>query len=154
MDPKGVLDLVGVYYLEKTNRLSLHCPFHHDTDPSAGIYLDTELFHCYACELTLDLIAFYARLKELNRFDATEELTSVLGKMKKRRRGNQIILLRVRRNGEICLRKLREILQMEEYALLGETLDRILLAYNRGQIDEEKLERAMGKWKEKLEENE
>ena len=58
--PRQVLSITGTEYLERNNRLMFCCPFHDDTDPSAGFYEDTELAHCFSCGYTLDPVAFYA----------------------------------------------------------------------------------------------
>lgn len=145
--PAGLLNSLGIGYSERTNRLAICCPFHHDTDPSSGFYLDTQLFHCFACELTLDMIGFYQRVKEIEtRREAQREFEGAFGGSTKRLRGDIVREARERRVGEERLVELRSVLNMESHAFLGESLDRILMEYSRGHLSGQKLDIQLNLW--------
>jgi DNA primase len=70
LDPAKLLDLLGIDFVDKGSRLQLRCPLHDDKTPSAAFYPESGLFRCFAEELTLDALGFYARVKELTREQA------------------------------------------------------------------------------------
>lgn len=74
MTPVELLKRLGLDSVEKSGRLEMLCPFHADTNPSSGFYLNTERFYCYACELSLDVPGFYAKFKGIPRADAMYEV--------------------------------------------------------------------------------
>ena len=149
MTPEKVLELVGIDFIERPNRLAVCCPFHHDTDPSAGFYLDTELFHCFACGITDDVVRFYGRLRDLNYREAREELEKEFGEYKPKERPSPTVLRRERRRGEEALRGIRH-LPMERHAKFGEALDTILLRFERGAIGQGELDAILEKWYNKV----
>lgn len=51
------------------------CPFHDDHHPSLSINLDTGCWHCFACGVGGDLIAFHMRLTGRGFWDTVRELT-------------------------------------------------------------------------------
>lgn len=53
---KDVLEMYGIYPTRGTNIYK--CPFHDDSSPSANIIKGCEKFHCFPCDLTLDIIDF------------------------------------------------------------------------------------------------
>jgi len=152
LSPESLLDLLGVDYAEKTNRLSMLCPWHDDTDPSSGIYLDTERFFCFSCELTLDLVGFYARFKEVPRADAERELTKEFGGLPEKRVVDRVALARRQAKGETQLLALRGAVPMIQHAFLGEQLDRALLFFERGHLSEEELDNVLLIWYNKVKE--
>lgn len=48
--------------LEKNNKII--CPFHDDNDPSLLLDDEKNVFFCFGCNVTGDIIDFYGRLKE------------------------------------------------------------------------------------------
>lgn len=144
--PIPVLENLGIDYIDRPNRLAMCCVFHHDSDPSAGFYLDTELFHCFSCEITYDVVTFYAKYKEITRDEAYQELRSVFGEIPERPRVDTMGIETTRAKAEKVLRSHKEGMERLPHAKLGETLDRIMLAYRRGQIDNLKLDKAMKVW--------
>jgi len=152
MTPVDLLNLMGLDFIERPNRLSLCCPFHHDTDPSSGFYLDTELFHCFACELTIDMTRFYAKYNEISWQAARQNLERTFGEIPRPKRIDRIKLLRHTTAAERLLVSYRERLGMQRFHHMGELLDKIKLAYQRDQIDESKLDLAMVGWYNRLEE--
>jgi len=125
------LDQCGIDYVEKTGRLSILCPFHDDTDPSSGFYLDTELFHCFACSLTLPPDRFYARLREISLKEARKTTDRIWPENLQVVEVDKTELLRLRNRGEEVLEAKRD-LGFEEHAKLAEDLDLILMSYERG----------------------
>lgn len=149
--PKMLLDQLGLDYIERPNRLSMRCPFHHDTHPSAAFYDSTQLFYCYACQIALDMVSFYARLKEVPRNEAALEVERLFGSVPERRQVDSVLLLRTRTRAEKLLGEHRE-LGILKHASLGELLDKIVYAFERGQVNEDQLDRAVRKWYSKVEE--
>lgn len=150
LTPQNLLDLLGIGYLERPNRLAIHCPFHHDRDPSSGFYLDTELFHCFACGLTLDAVGFYARHQELERDEAVTELEKSFEEIAHQTRADSLRLAWERAEGERILKELRPRLTLKKHAELGELLDKVLLAYERKQINDQQMNLAMKRVYERL----
>jgi len=152
MTPNQLLDLLGIDFIYRPNRLAFHCPFHHDINPSAGFYEDSGLAHCFSCEYTLDMPAFYAKYKEMTRGEAERELEKEFGEEKSRRVIDRIKIAQTRNKAEQELVGAR-CLGRKKHALLGEVLDRILLDYERGKLDDERLDNLMEKWYNKVREN-
>ena len=150
--PEEVLKLLGIDSSERTGRLMIHCPFHHDTDPSAGIYTDTQLFHCFACELTLDMVRFYAKAREITRHEAEDELERALGHSPRRRIGSPTDRAKASSKMERRLRQVITTLPMERHAYYGELADKIIMAHQRGQIGDETLDKAVRGWYTKVDE--
>ena len=48
--------------LEKNNKII--CPFHHDTDPSLSFNDNMNVFFCFGCHATGDIIDFVGRLED------------------------------------------------------------------------------------------
>lgn len=149
LTPGVILDLLGVDYIERPNRLAFCCPHHHDTDPSAGFYLDTELAHCFSCDYTLDVVGFYAKYKDLDRSRAERDLEKEFGTLPKRRFIDYMSLARARAKAERRLEKLRPK-GLKIHAQYGELLDKVLLAYERGQIEKLKFDKALKIWYNKV----
>lgn len=150
VDPEAILKKLGIESFERSGRLAFCCPFHDDNDPSAGFYRDTGLAHCFSCEYTLDAIQFYAKFHGQKRGDAIRDLEKQFGPLTDRKTyidRNLLALMRAR--GERKLGRLKEKLTREVHGALGETLDRILLAYEREQIVVDQLQTAMDRWNDK-----
>jgi len=152
LSPETLLALLGVDYNEKTNRLSMLCPWHDDTDPSSGFYLDTQRFFCFSCELTLDLVGFYAKFKEVPRADAERELTKEFGGIPAKRVVDRVALARRQAKAEAQLLALRGAASRKHHAFLGEQLDRALLFFERGHLSEEELDKVLRIWYNKVKE--
>lgn len=143
---RKVLDMVGIEFYERPNRFAMCCPFHDDRDPSSGFYLDTGLFHCFADDITVDVVGFYARFKEIPISEAERELSLAFGEPPQRIRVDPIELARARARGESTLKEVSSLLPMRDHAYLGEQLDRTLLFFERGYLDKEKLDKCLEIW--------
>jgi len=152
LSPETLLNLLGVEYAEKTNRLSMLCPWHDDTDPSSGFYLDTQRFFCFSCELTLDLVGFYAKYKEVPRQDAQRELEKEFGDLPEQRQVDRVYLARRQAPCERVLRGAIDTVPRAQHAYLGEQLDRALLYFERGHLDEKELDNVLSIWYNKVKE--
>ena len=152
LTPETLLDLLGVNYAEKTNRLSMLCPWHDDTDPSAGFYLDTQRFFCFSCELTLNMVGFYARFKEIPYPDSERELEKEFGIIPAGRVVDRVALARRQAKSETRLLAARGAIGREQHAYLGEQLDRALLFFERGRLNEEELDKVLEIWYNKVKE--
>jgi DNA primase len=149
LEPQQILKLLGIDYLEKSNRLAFCCPFHNDTDPSAAAYLDTQLFHCFACAYTLDGIRFYAKHQGTSHATAEAELLSRSGSVPRAtdRRGKHEAARR-RPQGEAELARRKETgFSHEEHAKAGEALDRILHALENGRITPQQADTQLEEWR-------
>lgn len=150
LSPQKLLDMVGCSYQEKSTRFQMCCPFHDDRTPSSGFYKSTDLFYCYSCDLTLDVIGFYARIKRIARQKAEEELLVKFGGIPEERKADPLVMLRYRRQAEEAL-LLRRDLSRKEFALLGEQLDKILYCYKLKVMTDEQVGKAMTKWMRRVE---
>ena len=148
--PAGILDLLGVDYIERPNRLAMCCPWHHDTDPSSGFYLDSELWFCFACELTLTMSGFYAKMRDVSEQEALEELEKVFSVVPERKKLNRPLLARVRYKGEGLLKEVRNDFDRRLHAYFGEQLDRLLLLVEKGRISEEDVDKHLEIWYNKV----
>jgi hypothetical protein len=146
----GMLDVLGVDYTQKTNRLSIVCPFHPDTDPSSGFYLDTNRFFCFACELTLDVVGFYARFKEIRRDAAEAELEKLFGSIPMLQHVDRMLVGRLRAAAEEELKR-RKDWPRQVHAAFGERLDKIIWYYEKKAISDEQIEPAFNRWYSDLE---
>lgn len=146
-----ILKKLRIEYFERSGRLAFRCPFHDDNDPSAGFYIDTGLAHCFSCEYTLDPIQFYAKFQGLRRSEAIRDLEKDYGPISERKRHiNRTLMALIRARSERKLARIRGKIPREVHATLGETLDRVLLAYEREQILEDKLQVAMDRWGDRI----
>lgn len=151
LTPKQLLDRLGLQYREMSNRLLLVCPFHPDRNPSSNFYYSSGLFFCFACELTLDVVSFYAKFKQLSRAKAEFELILTHGGVAEERRADPIDLARVRHWGESLLVGKRGRVDRKCHASLGEQLDKILYCYGRKLLTEEQFGIAVRKWQIRVE---
>lgn len=140
LSPKEVLDKLGISYRERSNRLVINCLFHHDTNPSSGFYLDTKLFHCYACELTLTTVDFYARVRGWTREQAEAEVGEVPPPAIDR-----LAVEVVRARGEGLLERMKGC-SRKDHAFKAEQLEKIIWAYQRSQITVDQFKKAFSKW--------
>ena len=65
IDSKLKISEVAIKYgikLEKNNKII--CPFHDDTDPSLSLNDDINVFFCFGCHATGDIINFIGRLED------------------------------------------------------------------------------------------
>lgn len=147
LTPKLLLEGLGIRYIDRPNRLGFCCPFHNDTDPSAGFYQDTQLAHCFSCSYTLDMVGFYARWHGFNRADAEVDLKRSFGlDIPEREIINTMPSAKARVLAEKKLFELKGKLDFRHHAALGEKLDKIILVYERGLIDHKKLDKAIKMW--------
>lgn len=151
--PEQVLDLLGIEHFPRTNRLAFRCPIHDDNDPSAGFYLDTDLAHCFSCEYTLDPVGFYAKVEGMKREDAVRELSKRFGPIGERvQRCDKMLLDTERMKAESVLKQEKDLGQ-KLHAAAGETVDRITMAYERGQLTDVKFLSALQVWYKRVREN-
>ena len=143
------LDQCGIDYVEKTGRLSILCPFHDDTDPSSGFYLDTELFHCFACGLTLPPDRFYARLREISIEEARKTTDRIWPENKRTVEADPTIVLRMRTKGERLLQTQRG-LGFREHAVIAEQLDKLIMSYERGIYSLDKTQQEIEQWERNI----
>jgi len=139
------LDQCGIEFIEKTGRLSMLCPFHDDTDPSSGFYTDTELFHCFACSLTLSPDRFYAKLREISIQEARKTTDRIWTNERKAEPLDLTELLRMRSKGEALLQAKRG-LGYKDHARVAEELDLILMSYERGISSLDKTKKGYEAW--------
>jgi len=137
LTPAKLLGMVGIEHQEKSNRLQLLCPFHDDTNPSAGFYLDTERFYCFTCDLSLDLVGFYAKLKGILPSVARNELEKTTGVRLKRKNVSPEYVRFQRVATDKILVSLKDRFTCKEFGILEEQLDQILDQIGKGELDEE-----------------
>ncbi len=55
------------------------CPFHADKDPSFTVNEDKQLFHCFGCGQSGDVVSFLMKIKGLSFLEAAQELSERTG---------------------------------------------------------------------------
>lgn len=143
--PQALLTMLGIDYIERPNRLGFCCPFHHDTDPSAGFYLNTELAHCFSCGYTYDPYRFYQEFKKVNEDVAIRDLEKEFGERKERKQVDKVRLKKFRALVESRLSDARDI-GMRRHALMGEEADRLIDRFEKGQDTAEEVDKNLEIW--------
>lgn len=151
LTPKQLLDKLGLSYREMTNRLLLICPFHPDRNPSSNFYHSTGLFFCFSCELTLDIVSFYAKIKQMNRSRAEFELLQTYGGTAEERRSDPVDIARTSHWAEDLLRSKHGKVNREYHAMMREQLDKILYVYGKKLITDQQFGAAVRKWATRVE---
>lgn len=64
IDSKLKITEVAKYYGLKVRRNKCICPFHKDTDPSLSLNDDKNVFYCFGCKATGDIIEFIRRMED------------------------------------------------------------------------------------------
>jgi len=124
------------------------CPFHDDRNPSSGFYLDTEKFFCFSCELSLDLVGFYAKLKEITRSQAARDLDLDPDPVIKYNK-SVADTTRLRAERELAQRK---VIGRRMHASFAERMDNILWMYMNNKFTDDTFHAAMARWYKDLEE--
>lgn len=143
--PQQMLGDLGIEYTEKINRLAMQCPFHDDRNPSSAFYTDTKLFHCFSCQLTLTMVGFYGKYKELTKAQAEAELIKAYGGVPEREEVDRYASSMARLLAEDKLRGRRGSDQ-RMHAAVGEALDFVMWAFDRGHLTNDQLNRALIFW--------
>ncbi len=80
-DENDIIDYVSQYVqLKKTGRdYSGLCPFHHEKTPSFHVSQDKQLFHCFGCGASGNLVQFVMRTENLDFVDAIKLLADRAG---------------------------------------------------------------------------
>jgi len=63
----------------------LLCPFHSDTEPSLSVSLEKDLFYCFGCGTTGNVVDFVARIENVNELEAHRKVVAL------RRRNSKMI---------------------------------------------------------------
>lgn len=150
---RRTLDLLGIEYIEKTNRLAFKCCFHDDRDPSAGFYIDTGLAHCFSCGYTLDDKRFYAKFQGITEDQAERELERATGiSLRAKAAPDTMNAARRRIRMEASLQEAKPRILLEHYYGLGEMIDEVLLGEEKGMRTKEALDTLEKMWYNKVEE--
>lgn len=115
---KDCLAFYGIYPIRGTN--IYRCPFHEDSHPSANIIKGTELFHCFPCNETWDIIDVVMEFENCDFKTAMKVLDDRYG---------------LRLYGELShkeklelARRLREIEKQKQEKLWWERFEKVVLA--------------------------
>jgi len=127
MTPAQLLVQLGLSYREKSNRLEMLCPFHDDTNPSAGFYLDTHKFFCYTCTLSLDMTGFYAKHKGITREEALRVVQE-----KERKPLDRMALARAK--SELDFKRIASGLNFGEHMKVAEWITLVMYGYEHGRL--------------------
>ncbi len=65
MDVENLLDEMGVEYYQTGERFMVCCPFHNDTNPSCGIWVDSGYFKCFACDEEGSFAEFISEVEDI-----------------------------------------------------------------------------------------
>jgi len=151
LSPRELLVRVGIPHQEKSNRLQLLCPFHDDTNPSAGFYLDTERFYCFTCDLSLDVIGFYAKFHGIPVRQARGQLVPGQLEESSPRRSMEWVQ-RKRSVIEQILKELKEVAGSQEFAILSEQVDQMMDQVVEGSLGQDEGESMLEGWYRMVEE--
>lgn len=77
-----IANAYGVYGEDKGDRIIVKCPFHHDENPSAVIFKNSNYFHCSTCNLTLNYWSFIAEMEGLT----VDDKSAIVEKLNELRR--------------------------------------------------------------------
>lgn len=141
-----VLNLCGVDYVARPNRLMFCCPWHHDTNPSVGFYIDTQLSHCFSCSYTYDPVRFYARFRGIDEAQAEKDLTKIHGPIERQEKPNRVLTWRMRAKAEERLLEVKDKLKMGVHASLGEELDLIIHRFEQRLTDSQGFDTELEMW--------
>ncbi|MCL2370121.1 MAG: DNA primase [Firmicutes bacterium] len=77
-------DIIAVInrYLPLKRKGATHwgnCPFHHEKDPSFSVSADKQLYHCFGCKESGNVITFVSKLENIARWDAIKLLAKEIG---------------------------------------------------------------------------
>ena len=72
----------GISGEDKGDRIIVKCPFHHDKNPSAVIFKNSNYFHCSTCNLTLNYWSFIAEMEGI----ASDDKSAIIEKLNELRR--------------------------------------------------------------------
>jgi hypothetical protein len=68
-----IVDVIGRYTkLRKSGNSQFYgsCPFHKDTQPSLGVNCEKQVFHCFSCQRSGDVINFIMEIEDLDTKEA------------------------------------------------------------------------------------
>lgn len=151
-DPERILDTLDVVYQLKGNRLSFLCPFHHDTDPSAAFYLDTEKAYCFTCGYSLRPIEFYARFKEISREEAAVQLGRKIGFLENKPDPyDRLFESEIRRKADLVLERIKGVIEPLRTSALEEKIEEILWKYRHRQLDKRSVDKSYQNWYNRVE---
>jgi hypothetical protein len=156
IDVAKFLYLAGIKFSEKEGRMSILCPFHDDTRPSASVYKDTQRFHCFKCDLHLDLISFYAKLHKVSRDQACKILSRLEDpETQEKNRIEEKENKLSKKIEERLVNKLKpykKCLGMVLYAKMLESIDASMWCYSKKELPFEDIKNFEKKWEDKLQE--
>ncbi|MBD3231727.1 DNA primase [Candidatus Dependentiae bacterium] len=72
----SITDVINEYVQLKPvgNYFKGHCPFHYEKDASFTVSPDKQIFYCFGCQVSGDLISFVAKIENITQFEALQEL--------------------------------------------------------------------------------
>lgn len=72
----SILDVIGQYTkLKKAGTyFKGHCPFHHEKTASFTVSPDKEIFYCFGCHISGDVISFIAKIENCSQIEAAQQL--------------------------------------------------------------------------------
>ena len=74
MDVENLLDEMGVEYYQTGERFMVCCPFHNDTNPSCGIWVDSGYFKCFACDEEGNFAEFMSEVEGISLREARRKV--------------------------------------------------------------------------------
>jgi len=80
----SMTDIIAVIgrYLPLKRKGATHwgnCPFHHEKEPSFSVSADKQLYHCFGCKESGNVITFISKLENISRWDAIRLLAKDAG---------------------------------------------------------------------------
>ena len=71
-----IIEFIGSFItLKKTGRnFKANCPFHQEKTPSFTVSPDKDIFYCFGCHESGDVISFVAKIEKMTPFEAAQYL--------------------------------------------------------------------------------
>ena len=73
-DVEKLLIEMGIDYFQVKDRYMVCCPFHDDSEPSCGVWVDTGYFKCFGCGETGSFVEFVAKVENIPIFQAVRRV--------------------------------------------------------------------------------
>ena len=108
-DQVKIAEAVSLFGLQLNSRDKCHCPFHREKTPSFSVDRKNNIFTCFGCGETGDVIAFAAKMKDVEPLEGARYLAAAfhidIDAMYSRCRANRLFLSArtVRRNDKNLL---------------------------------------------------
>lgn len=129
----------------------MRCPLHDDLNPSASVYIETDTFVCFTCDVVLNPLTFLCHYYKINYREAQMMLKDIYGIVTT----NFITwdnkkLTYLRAKGESLLRGIQPTCDAKDHFKHSERLEKICFQHQSGLIDADVLDQKYQLWLEEV----